>query len=57
MGCFKAAQYPGAPIYGGSTQVPALSKLVKDEDEFVLGENLQVKYASASEIHEVFRRC
>jgi len=38
-----AAQYPGAPIYGGSTQVPALSKLVKDEDEFVLGENLQVK--------------
>ncbi|KAF9228663.1 Metallo-hydrolase/oxidoreductase [Gyrodon lividus] len=38
-----AAQYPGAPIYGGSTKVLALSKLVKDKDEFLLGENLLVK--------------
>ncbi|KAF9239662.1 hydroxyacylglutathione hydrolase [Melanogaster broomeanus] len=38
-----SAKYPGVPIYGGSTQVPAVSKLVGDKDEFVLGENLQVK--------------
>jgi len=38
-----AAKYPGAPIYGGSTQVPGLSKLVKDKDEFVIGEHIHVK--------------
>ncbi|TBU32357.1 hydroxyacylglutathione hydrolase [Dichomitus squalens] len=29
-----AAAYPDAPIYGGSEKIPALSKLVKDKDEF-----------------------
>lgn len=26
--------------------MPALSKLVKDKDEFVIGENVQVRYAT-----------
>ncbi|KAG8217315.1 beta-lactamase-like protein [Butyriboletus roseoflavus] len=34
----EATNYPGVPIYGGSTQVLALSKLVKDKDEFVIGD-------------------
>ncbi|EPQ58072.1 Metallo-hydrolase/oxidoreductase [Gloeophyllum trabeum ATCC 11539] len=29
-----AEAYPGAPIYGGSKQIPALTNLVKDKDEF-----------------------
>ncbi|KIJ60642.1 hypothetical protein HYDPIDRAFT_116941 [Hydnomerulius pinastri MD-312] len=38
-----AGQYPNLPIYGGSDKVLALSKQVKDKDEFVIGENIQVK--------------
>ncbi|TFK54829.1 Metallo-hydrolase/oxidoreductase [Heliocybe sulcata] len=30
----QASTYPGAPIYGGSKQIPALTNLVKDKDEF-----------------------
>ncbi|KAF8894447.1 Metallo-hydrolase/oxidoreductase [Infundibulicybe gibba] len=39
----KAARFPEAPIYGGSDKIPALTKLVKDKDEFRVGENTQVK--------------
>ncbi|KAH0830390.1 beta-lactamase-like protein [Lanmaoa asiatica] len=39
----EAAKYPSAPIYGGSTQVLALSNAVKDGDEFVIGDNVHVK--------------
>ncbi|KAI1796005.1 hydroxyacylglutathione hydrolase [Ganoderma leucocontextum] len=38
----EAASYPGAPIYGGSEKVKALSKLVKDKDEFNIG-NIHVR--------------
>ncbi|KAI0670512.1 hydroxyacylglutathione hydrolase [Trametes maxima] len=38
----KAAAFPDAPIYGGSDKIPALSKLVKDKDEFNVG-NIHVK--------------
>ncbi|KAF8919680.1 hydroxyacylglutathione hydrolase [Mucidula mucida] len=37
-----AAKYPGAPIYGGSDKIPALTTLVKDKDEFTLG-NINIK--------------
>ncbi|KAK0502833.1 beta-lactamase-like protein [Armillaria luteobubalina] len=33
-----AATFPDAPIYGGSEKIPALTKLVKDNDEFTLGD-------------------
>ncbi|KIK63642.1 hypothetical protein GYMLUDRAFT_40709 [Collybiopsis luxurians FD-317 M1] len=33
-----ASKFPDAPIYGGSEKVPALTKLVKDKDEFTLGD-------------------
>ncbi|KAF6764997.1 hydroxyacylglutathione hydrolase [Ephemerocybe angulata] len=38
-----ASRFPNAPIYGGSDKVPALTNLVKDKDEFTLGENIKVK--------------
>ncbi|KAG6854939.1 hypothetical protein C0991_009762 [Blastosporella zonata] len=38
-----AAKYPDATIYGGSDKVPALSKLVKDTDEFTLGDNTHIR--------------
>ncbi|KAI0035752.1 Metallo-hydrolase/oxidoreductase [Vararia minispora EC-137] len=38
-----AKAFPGAPIYGGSSQVPALTEHVKDESEFMIGENIHVK--------------
>ncbi|RDB21332.1 Hydroxyacylglutathione hydrolase, mitochondrial [Hypsizygus marmoreus] len=38
-----AAKYPDVPIYGGSNKVPALTKLVKDKDEFTLGDNTHIK--------------
>lgn len=33
-----ASKFPDAPIYGGSDKIPALTKLVKDKDEFTLGD-------------------
>ena len=39
----QAKAYPDAPIYGGSNRAPALTNLVKDKDEFTLGETLNVK--------------
>lgn len=33
-----AKAYPDAPIYGGSDSVPALTKLVRDRDEFKVGQ-------------------
>ena len=39
----QAKAYPDAPIYGGSNRAPALTNLVKDKDEFTLGETLHVK--------------
>ncbi|KAF9567611.1 Metallo-hydrolase/oxidoreductase [Agrocybe pediades] len=38
-----ASQYPGVPIYGGSDKVPKLTNLVKDKDEFTVGNNIHVK--------------
>ncbi|RXW24931.1 hypothetical protein EST38_g964 [Candolleomyces aberdarensis] len=38
-----ASQFPDAPIYGGSDQIPALTQLVKDKDEFTFGDNIRVK--------------
>jgi len=38
--------YPEAPIYGGSGKVAAVTKLVKDKDEFEIGDNVHVKYIS-----------
>lgn len=38
-----ASKYPGAPIYGGSSKIPKLTNLVKDKDEFVVGENIRVR--------------
>lgn len=40
----QAAKFPGIPIYGGSDKIPALTKLVKDKDEFVLGKNTSIRY-------------
>jgi hydroxyacylglutathione hydrolase len=40
----QAAKFPGVPIYGGSNQIPALTKLVKDKDEFTLGKNTLIRY-------------
>lgn len=37
------AKYPSAPIYGGSNKIPKLTHLVKDKDEFVVGENIRVR--------------
>ena len=37
-------------IYGGSSQVPALTKEVKDEDEFMIGSDIKVRRV-ASEVH------
>jgi len=33
-----SSRFPDAPIYGGSDKIPALTKLVKDKDEFTLGD-------------------
>jgi hydroxyacylglutathione hydrolase len=40
----QASRYPGAPIYGGSDKVPALTHLVKDKDELKIGDDILVKY-------------
>ncbi|KAJ3997520.1 beta-lactamase-like protein [Lentinula boryana] len=34
----KVSRFPGVPIYGGSDKIPALTNLVKDQDEFTLGD-------------------
>ncbi|TRM62725.1 beta-lactamase-like protein [Schizophyllum amplum] len=39
----KASTYPGVTIYGGSEQVSAVTKIVKDKEEFTIGENTHVK--------------
>ncbi|KAG6836650.1 hypothetical protein H0H93_005480 [Arthromyces matolae] len=39
----QAARYPSAVVYGGSDQVPALSRLVKDNDEFTIGDNTHIR--------------
>lgn len=36
-------KYPNAPIYGGSDKIPKLTHLLKDKDEFVVGENIRVR--------------
>ncbi|KZS99151.1 Metallo-hydrolase/oxidoreductase [Sistotremastrum niveocremeum HHB9708] len=38
-----AAKYPGTPVYGGSDAIPALTNLVKDGDQFKIGNNIDVK--------------
>ncbi|KIK06619.1 hypothetical protein K443DRAFT_674280 [Laccaria amethystina LaAM-08-1] len=42
----KAARYRNAVIYGGSNRIPALTNLVKDKDEFRIGDNILVKCLS-----------
>jgi len=37
------SKFPDVPIYGGSDQVAALTRLVKDSDEFKIGDNINVK--------------
>ncbi|PFH50053.1 hypothetical protein AMATHDRAFT_146105 [Amanita thiersii Skay4041] len=39
----KASTFPGVPIYGGSDKIPALTNLVKDKDEFKIGDNIRVR--------------
>ncbi|THH11971.1 hypothetical protein EW146_g7851 [Bondarzewia mesenterica] len=39
----EAKTFPGATIYGGSQKVTALTKLVKDKDEFTVGDSIHVK--------------
>ena len=39
----QAAKYPGVPIYGGSDKVPELTNLVKDKDEFAVGNAIHIK--------------
>lgn len=38
-----AQLYPGIPIYGGSHQSPALTQLVKGDDQFTIGNALNVR--------------
>ncbi|KAF8797872.1 hydroxyacylglutathione hydrolase [Phlegmacium glaucopus] len=38
-----ALKYPNAPIYGGSNRIPALTKLLKDKDEFYIGDHIHVR--------------
>ncbi|TFY60697.1 hypothetical protein EVJ58_g4974 [Rhodofomes roseus] len=38
-----ASAFPDAPIYGGSDKVPALTQLVKDKDEFKVGDGISVR--------------
>jgi len=38
-----ATSHPTAPIYGGSDKVAAVTHIVKDKDEFKVGENVSVK--------------
>lgn len=49
----QAKAYPDAPIYGGSNRAPALTNLMKDKDEFTLGETLHVK-SICSRFHPSF---
>jgi hypothetical protein len=39
----QAQLYPGIPIYGGSHQSPALTQLVKGDDQFTIGNALNVR--------------
>ncbi|KAF7980784.1 hypothetical protein HWV62_36849 [Athelia sp. TMB] len=44
-----------APIYGGSSKIPRLTKLVRDKDEFSIGNNLRVKcYATPCNTKDSF---
>jgi len=38
-----ASKYPGVTIYGGSSKVPALTKLLHDKDEFSIGDHIHVR--------------
>ncbi|KAG6869086.1 hypothetical protein C0993_003406 [Termitomyces sp. T159_Od127] len=38
-----AAKYPDATIFGGSDKVPALSQLVQDQDELLLGDSTHIR--------------
>lgn len=54
---YQASKYTSdqAPIYGGSAKVPQLAKLLKDKDEFTIGDNLHVKFVllTPSMVHTV----
>lgn len=38
-----ARKYPEAPIYGGSHQVQNVTNIVKDKDEFKIGDNIHIR--------------
>jgi hydroxyacylglutathione hydrolase len=40
---YQIAKYPDVPIYGGSEAVLALTHLVKDKDEFKIGDDINVR--------------
>jgi hypothetical protein len=44
----QAQLFPGVQIYGGSHQSPALTQLVKGEDQFTLGNSLNVRSGFSS---------
>jgi len=43
LSCQKLVSAYNVPIYGGSDKVLALTNLVKDKDEFTVGDNIHVK--------------
>lgn len=47
---YQASAFPGVPIYGGSNKVAALTNLVKDKDEFTVGDTIQVKCVFCSQL-------
>src|SRR6266852_5003108 len=46
----KARLFPSVPIYGGSHQSPALTRLVKGDDQFTIGKTLNVKSIFSSSL-------
>jgi hydroxyacylglutathione hydrolase len=38
-----SSTYPGVPIYGGSHKIPKLTNVVKDKDEFTIGDNIHIR--------------
>lgn len=38
-----ASVYPDVPMYAGSQTAPAITKVVKDKDEFKIGENIEIR--------------
>jgi len=39
----QVSKYPGVPMYAGSNKAPAATEIVKDKEEFSLGDNIQIR--------------